>query len=264
MSSQLHRSDPRILGRRTLAEHHRHLAALLRPGLSVLDVGCGTGSITAGIARAVGAAGSVVGIDRDEHLLGLAREEHGSLENLQFEPGDALQLEASEQFDIVTAARTLQWVGDPAGAVARMKRAVKPGGLVVVLDFDHEENRWEPVPPAEFLAFYQAFLAWREGNGWDNRMASHLPALFRDAGLVEVASLPSDETARRGEAGFAGAAPLWADTIDSAGSQLPVDGLPRGLQVAEVSRIYRAWIEKDLQVQTLSMRTVVGRVPDRS
>lgn len=263
MSPQRHRSDPRILGRRTLAEHHRHLAALLRPGLPVLDVGCGAGSITAGIARAVGAAGCVVGIDRDEHLLSLAREEHGHLENLRFEPGDALQLEAREQFEIVTAARTLQWVGDPAGAIARMKRAARPGGLVVVLDFDHEENRWEPVPPAEFLCFYQAFLAWREQNSWDNRMASHLPALFHDAGLTEVASHPSDETVRRGEAGFADAASLWGDTIESVGSRLPADWLPRGLQVADVARIYRAWVEEELQVQTLSMRTVVGRVPDR-
>jgi ubiquinone/menaquinone biosynthesis C-methylase UbiE len=78
---QAHRSDPRILGRRTLERHHRALAAILRPGLSVLDVGCGTGAITAGIARAVAPAGRVVGMDRDESLLDIARREHEAIPN---------------------------------------------------------------------------------------------------------------------------------------------------------------------------------------
>ena len=51
MSIQTHRSDPQVLNRRTLEIDHRVLAGVLRPGMSVLDVGCGTGAITAGIAR---------------------------------------------------------------------------------------------------------------------------------------------------------------------------------------------------------------------
>ena len=102
--AQSHRSDPRILGRRTLERDHRALARLLRPGLSVLDVGCGTGAITAGIARAVGVQGHVVGVDRDERLLQLAREGYRECSNLQFQPGDATSLSYRAQFDIITAA----------------------------------------------------------------------------------------------------------------------------------------------------------------
>src|SRR5215813_10094942 len=101
MNAQSHRSDPRTLGRRTLQRDHRCLAELLRPGLSVLDVGCGTGAIAAGIAKAVGPSGYVVGIDRDEALLDLARTEHAMLPNLQFECGDATALSFRAQFDIV-------------------------------------------------------------------------------------------------------------------------------------------------------------------
>ena len=56
---QHHQSDPRVLGQRTLQKDHPRLASLLRPGMHVLDAGCGTGSITAGIAAAVGPRGSV-------------------------------------------------------------------------------------------------------------------------------------------------------------------------------------------------------------
>src|SRR6516164_2145961 len=107
MPAQSHRSDPRILGRRTLQRDHRCLAELLRPGLAVLDVGCGTGAITAGAAKAVGPHGHVVGIDRDEALLELARAEHAMIPNLRFEYGDVTTLTFGTEFDIVTAARTL-------------------------------------------------------------------------------------------------------------------------------------------------------------
>ena len=82
MHAQTHRSDPRILDRRTLQRDHRLLAALLRPGMAVLDVGCGTGAITAGIANAVGDSGYVVGVDRDGALLELARAAHGAIANV--------------------------------------------------------------------------------------------------------------------------------------------------------------------------------------
>lgn len=64
--SQQHQSSPAVLDRRTVANDHRRLTELLRPGLSVLDIGCGTGSITRGIAEAVQAGGAVLGLDRDE------------------------------------------------------------------------------------------------------------------------------------------------------------------------------------------------------
>src|ERR1051326_6177360 len=108
MPAQSHRSDPRILGRRTLERDHRCLAELLRPGLSVLDIGCGTGAITAGVAKAVGPHGHVVGIDRDEALLKIARTEHARLPNIRFKLGDVTALTSCTQFDIVSAARTLQ------------------------------------------------------------------------------------------------------------------------------------------------------------
>ena len=83
-----HRLDPHILNERTLEGDHRRLAELLAPGMRVLDAGCGTGSITAGIARRVGELGQVVGIDRDAVLFKQARTAFPDLANLEFEQAE--------------------------------------------------------------------------------------------------------------------------------------------------------------------------------
>jgi replicative DNA helicase len=69
-----------------------------------------------------------------------------------------------------------------------MKQAAKPAGVLVVLDYNHTQNQWQPDPPRAFKLFYDAFLAWRHTNHWDNEIADHLPELFRSAGLVDVES----------------------------------------------------------------------------
>src|SRR5437764_6628587 len=136
MHAQTHRSDPRILSRRTLQQDHCRLATLLRPGLSILDIGCGTGAITSGIAKAVGPQGFVVGVDRDGVLLNIARREHHAVPNLHFQYGDATNLSFRERFDIVTAARTLQWVSEPGLAILGMKQDAKTSGLIGVINYD--------------------------------------------------------------------------------------------------------------------------------
>src|SRR4051812_33160504 len=197
MGQQTHRSDPTLLNRRTLEQDHRVLAALLRPGMSVLDVGCGTGAITEGIARAV-VPGEVVGIDRDASLLPASGT---------FLVQDATTMEFDRRFDVVTAARALQWMSDPAEAVRRMARAAKPGGLVVALDYNHAKNTWNPPPPVEFQRFYHQFLAWREQNGWNNVIADELPAMFAAAGLTGIETHNSDQDADR----------IWFTVLDHIG-----------------------------------------------
>src|SRR5437773_4787859 len=97
-----------ILDTRSLQADHRRLAALLRPGLTVLDVGCGTGAITRGIAEAVGRHGRAVGVDVNVSMIEKARVAHRGVPGLSFEVADVHAL-PSDGFDIVTAARVLQW-----------------------------------------------------------------------------------------------------------------------------------------------------------
>src|SRR3954465_11179344 len=103
MSVQSHRSDPRILNRRTLRRDHRYLASVLGTGMDVLDVGCGTGAITADIARAVCPGGTALGIDRDDANLAGAVQQYGGITNLRFETVDILAAgdRFNSKFDIV-------------------------------------------------------------------------------------------------------------------------------------------------------------------
>jgi SAM-dependent methyltransferase len=263
MSDQQHQSDPRILDRRRLASDHRGLAARLAPDLSVLDVGCGTGAITSGIAEAVGSRGMVVGLDRDRALLARATEQWASVANLSFEVGDATSLDYDARFDVVTAARTLQWIADLPAAIRRMERAAKPGGLLVVLDFDHTQHAWEPLPPPAFTTFFDAFLSWRTASGWDNAIATRLPALLAAAGLEDVRSENHDETTRRGEPDFLAKTALWAEVIESLGPTLERAGACDAAGLDAARRDYDAYRRRDLLRHTLSMRTVVARVPAR-
>lgn len=262
---QSHASDARILERRTLAKDHRTLDALLRPGDSVLDVGCGTGAITVGIARRVGPTGLAVGIDRDPALLAIARKSH-RLANLRFERGDALDLGYAERFDLVSASRVLQWISDPATALRAMARAARPGGTVVALDYNHARNRWTPEPPARFRVFYGAFLQWRSRNGWANEMGERLAELFAESGLGEVQVRAEDETATRGQAGFEAAAEIWTRVIAGIGPHIAEAGYLEARQLAEAEEAYREWAQESLETQTLSLRAATGRIagaPDR-
>src|SRR6058998_1566553 len=89
-----------ILDTRTLTTAHRRLAQLLRPGLMVLDVGCGTGAMTRGMAEAVAPGGLAVGVDVHPGLLAQAYRTHGSVPGLAFTYGDADHLPCRDVFDV--------------------------------------------------------------------------------------------------------------------------------------------------------------------
>ena len=120
--------------------------------MDILDVGCGTGAITADIAKAVGPDGMALGIDRDDANLAIAVQEYGGIRNLRFEAADILTLgeRFNNKFDIATAARTIQWIGEPERAILHMTKAAKPGGRVIVLDYNLDQTYWEPEPPVDF------------------------------------------------------------------------------------------------------------------
>jgi ubiquinone/menaquinone biosynthesis C-methylase UbiE len=248
----------RFLDNRTLAGDHRTLAALLRPGMRVLDVGCGSGAITRGIAQYVQPGGSVLGIDTNAELIALAAEASEHLPNLALNITDIRHLGAAGDFDVVTAARVLQWLPDPEAALSEMVRATRPGGLVVVLDYNHSQSEWRPQPPPTFQRFYRQFLSWRAEAGMDNQMADHLPEMFAAAGLIDVSSIPEDEIATRGEEDFEVRMALWAEVIATRGHQLVADGALTEAERAGAEHDLREWIGKSAQRQTLRLKAIVG------
>jgi demethylmenaquinone methyltransferase/2-methoxy-6-polyprenyl-1,4-benzoquinol methylase len=105
----------------------------LAPGGSALDVACGSGKLTAALARIAGAEGRVVGLDFSPQMLEVARREHPGIE---FTEGDALRLPFEEgTFDASTIAFGLRNLADPVKGLQEMQRVLKPGGRSVVLEF---------------------------------------------------------------------------------------------------------------------------------
>jgi SAM-dependent methyltransferase len=258
MARQHHQSDPRILNRRTLAQDHKHLAGLLRPGMKVLDVGCGTGAITADIAALVGPAGEVLGIDRDSSLIALAQRSHSSIPHLTFEVMDVLSLASGRRFDLVTTARTLQWISEPGDAVRKMVQCLMPGGVIALLDYDHEAASWTPSAPPEFMTFYSAFLEWRASNHWMNDVAEHLGDMLGEAGVTNVQVLSADHRICRGDDAFEERASIWASVIETLGSVIQSAGFLPELDLQKARDTYLRFVESELDAHTMKMNEAIG------
>jgi demethylmenaquinone methyltransferase/2-methoxy-6-polyprenyl-1,4-benzoquinol methylase len=113
----------------------------LRPGQRALDVAGGTGDLSKGMAKQVGAAGQVVLTDINAAMLERGRERllnEGFAGNIVYAQANAEKLPfADGSFDCVTIAFGLRNVTDKPAALASMKRVLRPGGQLLVLEFSH-------------------------------------------------------------------------------------------------------------------------------
>lgn len=112
----------------------------LREGQSLLDVGCGTGVMLPALANAVGARGSVTGLDHSAAFLARSDRrlrDNGLEERVRLIQGDALALPfADATFDVTHAERLLMHLADPDAAIREMARVTRPGGRVVSAEVD--------------------------------------------------------------------------------------------------------------------------------
>ena len=134
---------------RTAENSAGYLLDRLSADARLLDVGCGPGTITAGLAARV-PAGHVTAIDRAADVLDSARAEaeRQGLANVTFETGDVYQLAFGDgTFDVVHAHQVLQHLSDPVAALAEMRRVCRPGGLVAARDADYGGMFWYPQEP---------------------------------------------------------------------------------------------------------------------
>ena len=120
------------LRRYTAEASAAYLLPYLRPGLRILDFGCGPGTISAGLAKAV-APGELHGIDMEESQIDLAGEtaKWFGLDNAIFHVGDVVNMPFEDgYFDVVHCHNVLMHIPDTAAVMAEVKRVLKPGGLI--------------------------------------------------------------------------------------------------------------------------------------
>lgn len=250
-----------IMTARTLENSHPCLLEHLRPRMSVLDVGCGPGTLTAEMARRV-APGHVVGMDVNPEMIAAAEEASppGEIPGLVFYTGDVRGSGWNAEFDLANAARVLQWIPDPGAALGAMALAVKPGGLVVVLDCDHTRARWRRAPAA-WTVFHRAFLDWRTAGGLDNAVVERVPAMCAAAGLRDIRLTPLPRTVRAGEADFLRVAGAWRLVADSRGRQMVAAGHLDESARREAVEAFTAWMQGRGATQTTREACVVARRP---
>jgi ubiquinone/menaquinone biosynthesis C-methylase UbiE len=236
-----------VLDTRTVENANANILSVLQPGLSVLDVGCGSGTITKGIAKY---AGKVTGIDRSEELISLAKVHPG---NVTFLVGDIMDYSPDEKFDIITTARTLQWIANPGEVIKKMVALLNPGGMLCVLDYNHEAIQWDPVPPQSMLDFYAAFLKWRADAGMDNAIADHVIDLVHVQAL-KINVTQQDEYAARGMEGFDTHISLWKKVAETRGNQLVADGYITEAERLQAIEEYGVWAKEDAKSMRLYLK----------
>ena len=177
----------------------------IREGMACLDAGCGGGDVTFELARRVGPAGRVVGIDLDDVKLGMARDEAAvlGLANVSFLQTEIGACHFEPEFDVIYTRFLLTHLADPIGAIQRMQRWIKPGGLLIVEDIDFTGHFCEPSNDA-FWRFVELYTAVVQARGCDPNIGPRLPGLLRGAGL-SLLGMNVVQTA-----GFDGEAPLMA------------------------------------------------------
>ncbi len=238
-----HESVLRGHQRRTAEDSAAYLLPQLKPGLYVLDVGCGPGTITADLAARV-APGPVTAVDQFADVLDVARAEvrQRNLTNVSFAAADVHRLDfPDDAFDVVHAHQVLQHVADPVRALREMRRVCRPGGVVAARDADYTGFTWFPELPALDLwrnLYRQAARANRGEPDAGRRMLSWAQqAGFDD--ITPTGSLWCYATAPTRE-WWGG---MWADRIlhSDLARQLLGLGLATAAQLEEIAAAWRGW-----------------------
>lgn len=139
-----HRSVLDSHRRRTAANSAGYLLPHLRPGMSLLDVGAGAGTITADLADLL-APGTVTATEVDEQVLDLVRAALSGRRNVAYAVADVHALPfGDDTFDVTHAHQVLQHVADPVQALRELGRVTRPGGLIAVRDADYAGMFWYP------------------------------------------------------------------------------------------------------------------------
>lgn len=227
---------------RTAQNSAAYLLPHLRPGMALLDVGCGPGTITADFATLV-APGRVVAIDTEAGILEQAHAhaaDAGVADRIDFAVADVHELEfPDDTFDVVHAHQVLQHVTDPIRALREMRRVCKPGGIVAARDGDYSGFFWYPRLP-ELDAWLQLYLDVARANGGEPDAGRHLFAWAHKAGFDDVTT-SSSSWCYADEHDRPWWARLWADRVTK--SQFAHSALDHGLATQdELQALAESWL----------------------
>jgi SAM-dependent methyltransferase len=223
-------SEPflRLMRKRSAAQHAAFFTPWLRPGMRVLDCGCGPGTVTLDLARLV-CPGQVVGIDLEATQLVAAQRAMPRQTNAWLGAASIYNLPfANGQFDAVFSHALFEHLREPVQALSEVRRVLRPSGLAGIRATDW--GGWLAYPPSPLIehAFdlmKQVYLA----NGGDPLAGRALKGLLRECGFSNVSISASYEIADDPAS--------WLEWL---AGRLELSGHP---QLKQNDRELRAWIQ---------------------
>jgi ubiquinone/menaquinone biosynthesis C-methylase UbiE len=264
---------------RTAANSAAYLLPHLAPGLSLLDVGAGPGTITRELAQLV-APGRVVGVDREPDVVALAAADadvavpalsgldddaapFAPASSVTFQVADVYQLPFDDgEFDIVHAHQLLHHLSDPVAALIEMGRVTRPGGLIAAREVDYGAISW--YPPNRGLDQWR--LTYREASragGAEPDAGRHLLAWAHAAGFADVTpSASAWSFATPADRDFWGG--MWAER--TAGTDFGRRALELGLTdpsgLEAMAQAWRNWAADEDGWITIVHGEILIRVPE--
>jgi SAM-dependent methyltransferase len=248
---------------RTAEEAAAFLLPRLTPEMKLLDVGCGPGSITTGLAQHL-TRGEVIGVDLGRETLERARrdaQERG-IGNLRYEYADVYALPfPDDSFDVVYAHQVMQHLNERSQALVEMLRVLKPGGLIALRDVDWGTAVYWPRSPwlDRFLDVHQQACRW---VGGEPQMGRELKSLILASGISDCETTAAvwcyatpAETIAWGDA--------YADRLlTSPMGERPIEaGLLTHSEVEAMADAFRTWAREPDAVWMFVHTAVLGRKP---
>ncbi|MET0894882.1 MAG: methyltransferase domain-containing protein [Acidimicrobiia bacterium] len=232
---------------RTVENSAAYLVPRLRNGATVLDVGCGPGTITIDLAARV-APGAVLGVDRAAEVVDDARRAatEAAATNVEFAVGDVYALELpDDSFDVVHAHQVLQHLTNPVAALRELRRVCAPDGVIAARDSDYAAMTWFPRVP-ELDRWSELYHQVTHHNHAEPDAGRRLLAWAHEAGCSHV--VPSASTwcfATPDDRAWWGG--LWADrTVGSAFADQALEfGLTDRDELEAIATAWRAWAAAD-------------------
>jgi SAM-dependent methyltransferase len=252
-----------IFSRRSATADASHLVPYLKPGLRVVDFGCGPGTLSLGLAAIV-TPGEVLGIDISEASIAQAKAQSELLgvTNAEFRVSDILDVQLPEaSFDVAHFSSVLAYQSDPLGALTVAYRALKPGGLISTRE-PQKEGDWFGGPHREACVLLNRLIIEDgfKSAGGDPCIGRRLGTLLHAAGFERLELTPALSPALSNVQAVAGFAQRRLNDPEFV-ARVVRRGWITAEQIAELARAILVWSESDESVVAVGECMAIGWKP---